>query len=146
MRPVKKWLVKVFRVDEEAFSHKLLRGIFTFALIDISWIFFRNPFIQSLKILFRIAGLNTDTYWFTWGNNLEAMGLTAQSRNLLVAALAVLLLVEICQYKKIRLTEWITRQGIWFRWLIYFAAIFGILIFGVYGPGYDASQFIYAQF
>ena len=72
--PVKKWLVKVFRVDEEAFSHKLLRGIFTFALIDISWIFFRNPFIQSLKILFRIAGLNTDTYWFTWGNNLEAMG------------------------------------------------------------------------
>ena len=48
--------------------------------------------------------------------------------------------------RSIHLIAWITNQGIWFRWLIYFAAIFGILIFGVYGPGYDASQFIYFQF
>ena len=32
------------------------------------------------------------------------------------------------------------------RWLIYFAGVFAIVIFGIYGPGYAESQFIYFQF
>ena len=74
------------------------------------------------------------------------MGLTEQTKDLLIICLGILAVADICKYRNIHLIEWITKQGIWFRWLIYFAAIFGILIFGVYGPGYDASQFIYFQF
>lgn len=33
-----------------------------------------------------------------------------------------------------------------FRWAIYYAAIFSIIIFGIYGPGYDASSFVYMRF
>jgi hypothetical protein len=58
----------------------------------------------------------------------------------------ILLVVDLCKYNGIQLIDWITKQGIWLRWVIYFTAIFGVLIFGVYGPGYDASQFIYFQF
>ena len=37
-------------------------------------------------------------------------------------------------------------QGLVTRWLIYLALFFYILIFGIYGPLYDATQFIYFQF
>jgi hypothetical protein len=32
------------------------------------------------------------------------------------------------------------------RWVVYFVAIFSILIFGVYGPEFDIKNFIYGAF
>lgn len=145
LKPFREKVMKLFKVDKNVFSHKLLQMLITFGLVDISWIFFRASFRQGLSIMKTMAGLR-DTYWFTWGNNLEAMGLTLATRNLLVVALVILLVTDICKYRGIDLIEWLCRQGIWLRWLVYFAGIFGILIFGVYGPGFDASQFIYFQF
>ena len=40
----------------------------------------------------------------------------------------------------------IARQDVLFRWTAYLAGIFVIVVFGVYGPGYNASAFIYAGF
>lgn len=145
LKPCKQKLVSFFHIDISAFSHKLLRMLTTFVLVDFSWIFFRASFRQGLEIMKRIVGLDEQA-WFTWGSNLESMGLTVQTRNVLIISLMILLFADICKYKGIKLIDWLCRQGIWFRWLIYYTAIFGILIFGVYGPGFDASQFIYFQF
>ena len=145
IKPVKECIVKQFKIRTEVFSHKLMKCMETFVLVDVSWIFFRNNFRQSFVILERIFGLSGEK-WFTWGNNLEAMGLTVNTRNVLLISLLILFCADLCKYKGIRLIEWIAGQEIWFRWLIYFAGIFGVLIFGVYGPGFDASQFIYFQF
>lgn len=145
LRPFRERVMKAMKIDKQVFSHKLLQILLTFGLVDISWVFFRASFRQGLSILKTMAGFRA-AHWFTWGDNLEAMGLTPETRNLLLVALLILLLVDICKYHGINLIERLTRQGIWLRWLIYFAGIFGVLIFGVYGPGFDASQFIYFQF
>jgi D-alanyl-lipoteichoic acid acyltransferase DltB (MBOAT superfamily) len=145
LRPLREKVMELLHVDKNVFSHRLLQMLITFGLVDVSWIFFRASFRQALSILKTIAGLR-DTYWFTWGDNLTAMGLTLQTRNLLLVSLLILLFVDLCKYHGIRLIDWICRQGLWLRWLIYLTGIFGILIFGVYGPGFDASQFIYFQF
>ena len=145
LRPIRKKIMGALKIDENAASHKLLQMGITFALVDISWIFFRAPLGQAVEILQRIIGMSSKN-WFTWGSNLKVMGLTRATRNLLVISLVILLIADICKYKKIDVIDWICRQGIWLRWLIYYAAVFGVLIFGVYGPGYDASQFIYFQF
>ena len=39
-----------------------------------------------------------------------------------------------------------TIQNIIFRWILYFGLIFGIIIFGIYGSGYNAGAFVYGQF
>lgn len=145
LRPIRKKVIRLLKIDENAASHRLLQMIGTFCLIDISWIFFRASFHQAVEILKIMAGMGTKS-WFTWGSNLTAMGLNAATRNLLVISLVILLVMDICKYKEFDVNAWVCRQGIWLRWLIYYAAIFGILIFGVYGPNYDASQFIYFQF
>ena len=60
--------------------------------------FFRASFRQGLSILKTIAGFRED-YWFTWGNNLQAMGLTLATRNILIVALLILLVVDVCKYR-----------------------------------------------
>ena len=42
--------------------------------------------------------------------------------------------------------ETLSHQGIWLRWSVYIAAIVLIVICGIWGAGYDAGSFIYAQF
>ncbi len=146
LKPVREKLMDLFRVDRSVFSHKLGRILTTFVLVDISWVFFRaESFWSALDILKRMAGIGVE-YWLTWTNNLEAMGLTSATRDLLVVSLLILLVVDLCRYNGIRLGAWLAKQGLWFRWLVYFTAVFGVLIFGVYGPNYDASAFIYFQF
>lgn len=40
----------------------------------------------------------------------------------------------------------IAKQNILFRWLLYLALIAGILVFGMYGSGYNAGAFFYGKF
>jgi hypothetical protein len=40
----------------------------------------------------------------------------------------------------------VCEQNLIFRWILYFGLIFGIIIFGIYGAGYNAGAFVYGQF
>ena len=146
LRPLKNRLAAVSGTDVRAPGHRLLRMIVTFLLINITWVFFRaQSFRQSVRILARIAGLRGG-WWFTYGENMKAFGLDMQSLFVLTISVSVLLIADILKYRGIVVREWILEQGLWLRWLILYAALFWILIFGVYGPEFDAGQFIYFQF
>ena len=147
LRPLKEKTVKLFRVDTGAASHRVLNMLITFLLVDISWVFFRaDSFRNALGILAGIFGIRGSGAWFTYGNNLSSMGLVPAEANVLIASLAILFFTDLCMYRGIVIRRWIAAQGLWLRWLLCLAALFGILVFGVYGPGYDASAFIYFQF
>ena len=67
-------------------------------------------------------------------------------RLVLLGTLLILLAVSLMQEKGVSVLEAVKRQQLWFRWLIYLAAIFVVLLTGIYGPGFAASSFIYFQF
>ena len=58
----------------------------------------------------------------------------------------VFLVVGIMQEKGIHIREKIAEQNLYFRWMIYIGAVVAVLIYGSYGSGYSASEFIYQQF
>ena len=39
-----------------------------------------------------------------------------------------------------------SRQTVLFRWSLYLGLIWSVIMFGIYGIGYDSSQFIYFRF
>ncbi|MDY3873122.1 MAG: hypothetical protein SOZ30_08150 [Roseburia lenta] len=41
---------------------------------------------------------------------------------------------------------YVAKKALPVRWILYLVLLFAVLICGVYGPGYDASSFIYGQF
>ena len=58
----------------------------------------------------------------------------------------ILLVVGILQERGIHLRDSIAQQNILFRWFLYLGALFFVLLTGIYGPGYSATEFIYQQF
>ena len=64
----------------------------------------------------------------------------------MVWGILLLFVVDICKYKNIRIRQIVAKQDYWAQCLTVIAAALGILVFGMWGVGYDAANFIYFQF
>ena len=116
----------------------------TFLLCCIGRIFFRTPDLATACVFIRnmLAAPGLERIF---SYNLFSYGLNAYF--LLSSAIFVILLwaVDILQ-ERMSLRDKLSQQHIAIRWAVTFIGIFAIIIFGVYGPGYSASSFIYEQF
>ena len=143
--PLRDRLASAFHIDRKVFSHRLLKKIVTFALICLTWLFFRAESMSAaLGTLQRMLRFNNP--WIFVDGTLFELGLDQQEFTLLLVSLGILFFFSVCRYRKIDVIQRLEAQGLWFRWLVYFAGIFFILIFGKYGPTVDASAFLYFQF
>lgn len=117
----------------------------TFILVSLAWVFFRAESVhQSVSILINL--FTEYNPWVLTDGSLFTLGLDAKEFHVLIVAMTFLLIVDVLRYCKINLTELFMKQNLWFRWLVLYIGIMAVVIFGVYGPEYDAAQFIYFQF
>ncbi len=124
---------------------KIWQILCTFVLVTLAWVFFRGESVTHSVGLLRgmFAKYNP---WVLTDGSLFQLGLDAKEWNVLLVSLLVLFAVDMFKYKKIDLVGLFMRQNLWLRWLAFYAAVIALVIFGVYGPQYNASQFIYFQF
>ena len=59
---------------------------------------------------------------------------------------AVIFTVSLLQEKGIEIRESIAQWALPVRWAVYLALVLAVIIFGAYGIGYEAVDFIYGQF
>lgn len=83
--------------------------------------------------------------WQLTDGSLFNFGLDAPALLVSVVFIALLGVVDWWQ-QKTSVRVWIAQQGIVFRWLVYLGAVLAILVFGIYGPGYSASSFVYMAY
>lgn len=144
-QPIKK-LSSLLRINTEAWSFSFFRMVRTFILCCIGRIFFLNDnFGQAIEIIkrtFTLKGLSLHTMW---DGSLYTYGLDQHGFTLSLILIGLVWVVGMLQEKMVIRDE-LAKQNIVFRWSLYFALIFGIIIFGIYGSGYDASAFVYGQF
>lgn len=144
LEPQLRWLIKIFRVNEKVFSWKVFRMCRTFILIVIGRFFSRGgSFIIALTMMKKSLVFNPRVFF---DGSLLKLGLTVYDFRILGISLLVWLGISIMQESGMHLRETLAKQNLVFRWFIYLAAFFAVLIFGVYGPGYDAAAFIYRGF
>lgn len=144
-KPFKERVTDIFRIDRSAGSYKLGRILVTYVLVNFAWIFFRAPGLTEAKGIIENMFAAFNPWIFTDGSLYE-LGLSIGSFWVGIVSIVLLMGVSIAQYNKISIREKFAKQGLIFRWLISLGLIFSIIIFGIYGPGYSASQFIYFQF
>lgn len=144
LKPLRKAILR--RSDKtDSFSHKVLQMLLTFFLVDFTWVFFRAPDIRSaFGFLWRMV--STFRPLELVDGTILTLGLSGGELLIAVIALLLLLGTSVLHYQGMEIRKTLARQELWFRWTIYLCAIFFVLIFGIYGPGFDASQFIYFQF
>jgi D-alanyl-lipoteichoic acid acyltransferase DltB (MBOAT superfamily) len=98
------------------------------------------------RTLYIVRGIVTNlSPWQLTDGSLFNFGLDAPALLVSVVFIALLGVVDWWQ-QKTSVRVWIAQQGIVFRWLVYLGAVLAILVFGIYGPGYSASSFVYMAY
>lgn len=137
---------KNFGIQEERFSWKSFQIFRTIVLCSIGRFFSRA---DNLEVAFAMIAASFKGFFniaFLVDKTLIGLGLDTADWIVLCVMLLIMLGVDTAHERGIKIRQAIAEQGIVFRWLIYYAAIFAVFIFGVYGSGYDSASFIYQQF
>ncbi|MHB9945156.1 membrane-bound O-acyltransferase family protein [Clostridium botulinum] len=143
LKPLKEKIINNLKIKTNVFSFKLFQTLFTFILVDFSWIFFRANSFSEAKLL--IKNMFYFNPWIFTSGSIYKLGLDQKDFKMSILGILIVFIIDNIARNKDVLVE-LSNQNIVFRWAIYLSAICFILILGIYGAGYDANQFIYFQF
>ena len=145
LMPIREKVSDALGVNRDSEGFCVLRAIVTFTMIDFSWIFFRADSLgRAIYIIKSI--LNTENIWSLFDGSLYNCGLDEKNFRFMLIAVIVLLVADFLKRKGIRVREIILRQDGYIKCLVVSLSILMIMVFGKYGPAYDAVNFIYFQF
>jgi len=147
-RNVRRQLTQFFKLDKMPWLHKILRVLFIFHIVVISWIFFRaNNLSEAIficthlftgvgDVLNRVLELGISPGIFNYGFELSVS-------EMLIGMLAIMILgIHHVIQRKQSARIWLSTKPIWYRWTVYYCLLISVLIFGYLEP----SEFIYFQF
>lgn len=123
---------KVFQIGRTFLLMSSLRIFDCYRDVPLSFAMFGSMFTKwNLPELFNGA--------------LMDLGLNMTDYIIIIVGVLIMLAVSLKQ-RKGSVREQIAKKPFLVRFMVYYLLIFAIILFGAYGIGYDASQFIYNQF
>jgi Predicted membrane protein involved in D-alanine export len=144
-RPGREWVGKKFGSRQNSGGHKILSCMFTFLLVDFSWLFFRagslGQAFAALKSIFSVYNP-----WILFDGSLYGLGIERNSFIVMLFAILVLLAVDYLHYHNIHVLTLLAKQELWCRALLTATLFYAVIMLGVYGVDYDVSTFIYFAF
>lgn len=133
------------KINTKALLWRISGGLFTFLLVDYTWLYFRAKGIHAaLRIQLKII---EDFYlpYLLSDNLLQIFG----SYSVLTVLIFSLIFLFYTDYLQLRGIDWkkkILEQQIVYRWLFYIMILLILFVYGVYGIENGQTKFIYFQF
>lgn len=132
-------------IDREKTPYKIMQIFKTFVLINVGELFFRANGLKAGLIMFKKMVTEFSFSAFS-GKNLFSVGMDKKDFLIVAVSLVIVFAISVMREKGISIGEKIMNQKLPVRWLIYYAALMAIVIFGAYGAGYAPVDPMYAEF
>ncbi len=145
---LKKLMIKVtgfLKVDPAGAGYTAFKRLRTFVLYLISRMIVLSGSIMALGVVMKRQFVAFGP-WKLIEKSVYNYGLDRPNFWLAVMLIVFLVIVEKKQNAGVVFRDEIDKKNIAVRWLIYLFAIFFVLIFGMYGGGYDAAGFVYMNY
>lgn len=136
LEPILKKIISIFKVNTEVWSYKFFQAIRTILIVCFGMFLFRVDSFAQMGVMLHSKASTA----------LFSLGLKKADFALLIVGILVMLVVGVMQEFNINIRKELEKQNLLFKWLIYYIIIFSVIIFGIYGKGYDAASFIYGGF
>lgn len=132
-------LLLIFKIKTSSFKFKLFQILRTDLLVLIGMTIFRaNTFKSAFIFLLSI---------FHKSNiSILNLGINLKEFILLIIMLVIIFIVDLLNELGFNIRTKLDNMNIAVRWAIYMTLIFSLLTFGIYGYGYNVSDFIYGGF
>jgi D-alanyl-lipoteichoic acid acyltransferase DltB (MBOAT superfamily) len=137
-------LTKLLRIQTDCFSWQLFQRLRTFCCFMGGRVLTSPGGLRNTWMVLKNLVLRFEPWHLVDGSMLD-YGIDGPQMVLIGGSLIVLWAVSMMQ-ERFSVREALAKQNIVFRWIIIYAAIFSIILFGIYGIGYDASAFLYTQY
>lgn len=143
-------ITKKLAIRTESFSWHLFQSARTYLIYAVGATFFNVGIVAGVKLLkdalnvFLVKGYANP--WILFDGGIYYFDITPGDLNIIVIVIVMLIAVGVLREKYGYARNYISEQGIVFRWLLWIGLFVFVLICGKYGPGYDASVFIYQGF
>ena len=146
MEPTYGKMKSLLRIKDESVEWKAFQILRTFVLTGlIPRIIVRSASLSDAKMFF-INMITSPNISALTDGTLFSFGMDRVNFVLAILGITVMFVVSVLKENGVSIRESISRMHIVVRWAIYIAAFYIIVIFGIYGPGYDASAFAYMGF
>ena len=131
-------------IDAQGRFVNAVRILRTFFLVCVGDLFFRAA---SVKDAFSMIGeaVSVRNANVLWDGSFLQLGLDGTQTAVAFVSLLLLWAVSLLE-RKGSVRERIAKKPLPLRWMIWYALLFSVILFGYYGPGYSASEFIYQGF
>lgn len=120
--------------------------LFTFCQVAVAWVFFRaSNFKEALSyLIFTVTnGIHPENY----GEMNKTLEINAIEIVVICVGIGIVAVVDwICSRKKEQFPDLIQHRENAVRYLVFYLLVIVIFVFGMYGPGYYAEDFIYMSF
>ncbi|MCR4718082.1 MAG: MBOAT family protein [Firmicutes bacterium] len=136
-------IIKAIKINADNFAYVWFKRITVFVLVCFAWIFFRSPDMTAANEAIRRIFTDFGSIDFA---KMTDFGVDVPNAVSLACAVLVLFAVSLFANKNNDIITGIEKMIFPVRWTVYLALLFAVLVFGIYGPGFEASQFIYFQF
>ncbi len=143
--PIRSKVENVFGISKNCGSYKLFWGTCTFIMTAFAWIFFRAGSGKEAVLIIRQL-FSAYNPWVLFDSSLYNCGLDRINTGILLISILVLMSVDRLHEKGIMIRNMIDKQNLPARLLVYYLSVMIVVIFGVYGPEFEMSKFLYFQF
>lgn len=137
-------LMDKWHIDPGSRAVGLVRIVRTFFLVCIGDLFFRAASVGDAFAMLSGA-VSVWNPSILWNGALLELGLEMEELIIVLLALLLLYGVSLLQQKG-SVRDRIAARILPVRWFLWYALLFGVILFGCYGPGYSAGEFIYQGF
>ena len=145
MEPLFKKLYGKMNVDRQGKVYRLLQVVRTFIFVNVGMLMFRADDLTAFGHMF-VSMFRGFTFADLTNGTLLGMKLDMADFAVLAVGALILFLVGLCKEKGHQIRAELATKNIALRWAVYYVLLFGVIILGAYGKGYEVAGFIYAQF
>lgn len=136
---------KGLHVWEKSAGFQAFRVLRTFLIIMVGRVLSRAGSLGDALVMLG-AGVSAWNPQVLWDGSFLAFGVTAAEWVVLAVAVAAWMAVDALNERGVVVRERLEARALPLRWAAYILGAMIVLIFGVYGPGFDAASFIYGGF
>ena len=135
---------RLLGIQKDSLSQRIFQTLITFHLVTLAWIFFRSE--GTVEACLYIGNMFSAPKWGALFDGMYTFGVDEPFFRLLLVHIVAIGFIDARTPSQAHALTGLTRQHIVLRWVVYLVLLFDIVLFGVYGSGYDLSGFMYGGF
>lgn len=136
---------KKLHINADCFAYRTMQMVRTTILVIIGELFFRAEGLKDGLAMF--GKMVTDLSFSTLDSTLmDKLKIDVQDIIIVAVALVIIFVISVLNEKGINIRLSLKKKNIVIRWVLLYALIMFIVIFGAYGKGYVPVDPIYANF